>query len=111
MNMTSTVFKFTGKLDNLDSFTQIYILLLKGFNHMLKDFVPCAVSVRRFCSAVQVFFLPFVLCRSSDILMLGLEGSDDNQVTEALPCAHGMPICPVLLLFLAALRRRVRHRY
>ena len=41
----------------------------------------CAVSVCRFCSEVQVcVVLPFVLCLpvSSDILMLGPEGSNDN---------------------------------
>ena len=32
-------------------FTQFHILLLKGFNHMIKDFVPCAVSVYRFRGA------------------------------------------------------------
>ena len=28
-------------------------MLKEGFNHMLKDFVPCAVSVCRFCSEVR----------------------------------------------------------
>ena len=35
------------------NFAQFYILLLKGFNHMLKDLVPCAVSVCWFCSEVR----------------------------------------------------------
>ena len=52
---------------------------------MLKDLVSCAVGVCRFCSEVQVCVLPFVLChwQSSDIRMLGPDGRDDNQVTEA----------------------------
>ena len=34
-------------------FMQLYILSLKGFNDMLQDYVPCAVSVCRFCSEVH----------------------------------------------------------
>ena len=42
------------KCQNKQFFMQIHILLLKVFNHMLKDLVPCAVNVCRFCSEVQV---------------------------------------------------------
>ena len=55
----------SDKVQEKQFFTQFpnfHILLLKGFNHMLKDFVLCAASVCRFCSDMQVCGLPFVLC-------------------------------------------------
>ena len=40
------------KCESEQFFTQFYILLLKGFNHMLKDFIPCGESTCRFCTEV-----------------------------------------------------------
>ena len=51
----SWVFSCVGHCLDCESqrfFTLLYILLLKGFNHMLKDFIPCGDSTCRFCTEV-----------------------------------------------------------